>query len=250
MSRARAPNDFPRPPLLARLIVVLTMPAREREFVLGDLQDGYYERLTSASAREARRWLWRESLSLRTARWPRATTVVEQRRRPRERSMSSSWNETRHALRSLRRAPLYSALAIVTAAVGIGASTAIFSVAKPIIFDAAPYSSPEKLVLVWERDTSGETSNIGFFTCQDIARDVRASSCSAAMSYWQPTLASEAAAEQVNGQRVSHTYFTTLGVRPFFGRDFRSEEDTPETRAVVILTHKLWKRRSEATQRS
>ncbi len=157
--------------------------------------------------------------------------------------MSSLWNEVRIAFRSLRRAPLYSALAIVTAAVGIGASTAIFSVAKPIVFDAAPYPSPEKLVMVWERDAGGAPSNIGFFTFQDIAREVRAFSSSSAMSYWQPTLASEAAAEQVNGQRVSHTYFTTLGVRPFLGRDFRPEEDTPETRAVVMLTHKLWKRR-------
>lgn len=157
--------------------------------------------------------------------------------------MSSFWNEVRIAIRSLGRAPLYSSLAIVTAAVGIGASTAIFSVAKPIVFDAAPYPSPEKLVMVWEREASGAASNVGFFTFQDIARDVRAFSSSAAMSYWQPTLASEAAAKQVNGQRVSHTYFTTLGVRPFLGRDFRPEEDTPETRNVVMLTHKLWKRR-------
>ena len=62
--------------------------------------------------------------------------------------MSSFWNEVRIALRSLRRAPLYSTLAIVTAAVGIGASTAIFSVAKPIVFDAAPYPSPDKLVMM------------------------------------------------------------------------------------------------------
>lgn len=157
--------------------------------------------------------------------------------------MSSFWNEVRVAIRSLRRAPLYSTLAIITAAVGIGASTAIFSVAKPIVFDAAPYRSPDKLVLVWERDASGESSNIGFSTFQDIARDVKAFSSSAAMSYWQPTLASEAAAEQVSGQRVSHTYFATLGVRPFLGRDFRAEEDTPETRTVVMLTHRLWKRR-------
>ena len=157
--------------------------------------------------------------------------------------MSSFWNEVRIAIRSLRRAPLYSSLAIVTAAVGIGASTAIFSVAKPIVFDAAPYRSPDKLVLVWERDAAGESSNIGFPTFQDLARDVKSFSSSAAMSYWQPTLASEAAAEQVSGQRVSHTYFATLGVRPFLGRDFRPEEDTPETRTVVMLTHKLWKRR-------
>ncbi len=238
-----APNDFPRPPILARLIVALTTPAREREFVLGDLHEGYNERLESSSRREARRWLWRESLSLVASRWPSVAAAKERPHRPRESSMSSLWNEIRIALRSLRRAPLYSTLAIVTAAVGIGASTAIFSVAKPIVFDVAPYPSPEKLVMVWERDASGEASNIGYFTFQDIARDVRAFSSSAVMSYWQPTLASEAAAEQVNGQRVSHTYFKTLGVRPFLGRDFRPEEDTPETRAVVLLTYKLWKRR-------
>lgn len=239
----RAPNDFPRPPVIARLIVAITTPAREREFVLGDLHEVYSERLESLSPREAKRWLWRESLSLVASRWPRAAVAKERRHRPRESSMSSLWNEIRIALRSLRRAPLYSTLAIATAAVGIGASTAIFSVARPIVFEAAPYPSPDKLLLVWEREKDGSDSNIGFLTYQDLARDVRSFASSAAMSFWQPTLASEAVAEQVNGQRVSHTYFTTLGVRPFLGRDFRPEEDTPETRAVVMLTHKLWQRR-------
>ena len=241
-----APNDFPRPPIIARLIVAITTPAREREFVLGDLHEGYNERLESSSPREARRWLWRESLGLVASRWPRRPSEVAVREgppRPRESSMSSLWNEIRIALRSLRRAPLYSTLAIATAAVGIGASTAIFSVARPIVFEAAPYPSPDKLVLVWEREQDGTSSNIGYFTYQDLARDVRSFASSAVMSFWQPTLASEAAAEQVNGQRVSHTYFRTLGVRPFLGRDFRPEEDTPETRAVVMLTHKLWTRR-------
>jgi putative ABC transport system permease protein len=234
-----SPNN--PPPRLARWLANLAIPRREREFVLGDLEEGFHERLASSAAR---RWYWRETLNLFTTRWPRGPRVPHDvLHRPGASPMSSFWNEVRIAIRSLRRAPLYASLAIVTAAVGIGASTAIFSVAKPIVFDAAPYPSPDKLVMVWERDASGESSNIGFFTFQDLARDVRAFSSSAAMSYWQPTLASEAAAEQVNGQRVSHTYFTTLGVRPFLGRDFRPEEDTPETRTVVMLTHKLWKRR-------
>lgn len=238
--RERSPNET-QPPALARLIARLATPEREREFVLGDLHEGFHQRLDWSSPAAAKRWFWREALSLVTTQWHKPATIEDHR--PGASPMSSFWNEVRIAIRSLRRAPLYSSLAIVTAAVGIGASTAIFSVAKPIVFDAAPYPSPDKLVMVWERDAAGESGNIGFLTSQDIARDVKSFSSSAAMSYWQPTLASEAAAEQVSGQRVSHTYFATLGVRPFLGRDFRPEEDTPETRAVVMLTHRLWKRR-------
>lgn len=157
--------------------------------------------------------------------------------------MSSLWNEIRFAVRSLRRAPLYSTLAILTAAVGIGASTAIFSVARPIIFEAAPYPSPDRLVFAWERERDGSASQIGYFTYQDLARDVRSFSSSAAMSYWQLTLASESEAEQVQGQRVTAGYFSTLGVRPFLGRDFRPEEDTPDTRRVIMLTYGIWQRR-------
>ncbi|MEW5916039.1 MAG: ADOP family duplicated permease [Gemmatimonadota bacterium] len=238
---SRPPNDFPRPPLIARLLVAVTTPAREREFVLGDLHQGYVQLLATASRATARRWLWRQSMSLIRARWPRLGTVVINR--PREKSMSSLWNEFRVALRSLRRAPLFTTLAILTAAVGIGASTAIYSVARPIIFESAPYRAPDKLMYVWERQQDGTSSNVGFPTYQDFARDVQAFSSSAVMSYWQITLASEGSAERVFGQRVSANYFNTLGIRPFLGRDFRPEEDTYETRRVIILSHGLWKRR-------
>ena len=234
----RAPNDTP--PRLARWLAAVATPAHEREFVLGDLEEGFYDRLASDTRRAARNWYWREATHLFTTRWPRPALESH---RPGASPMSALWNEVRLAFRSLRRAPLYSTLAIVTAAVGIGASTAIFTVAKPVIFDAAPYPAPDRLVLVWERDATGSSSNVGFLTFQDLARDVRSFSSSAAMSYWDATLASEGAAEQVPGLRVSSTYFSTLGVRPFLGRDFRPEEDTRETRNVIMLTYGLWKRR-------
>ena len=98
-------------------------------------------------------------------------------------------------------------------------------------------------MLVWERDKAGESNNVGFLTYQDLARDVTSFASAAAVSYWLPTLASDAAAEQVPGVRVSTSYFATLGVRPFLGRDFRPEEDTQETRRVVIMTHRIWQRR-------
>ncbi|HEY7568230.1 MAG TPA: ADOP family duplicated permease [Gemmatimonadaceae bacterium] len=242
MTPARAPNDFPRPPILARLIVAITTPAREREFVLGDLHEGYNARLESSSPREARAWLWSEALGLASSRWPRKAAADRGSHRPREKHMSSLWNEIRFSLRSLRRAPLYSTLAILTAAVGIGASTAIFSVARPIIFEAAPYPSPEKVVLVWEREKDGSSSNIGFFTFVDLARGVTSFASSAAVSYWQATLASGGMAEAVAGRRVSAGYFTTLGVRPVLGRDFTPEEDAWERRRVIMLTYGIWQR--------
>jgi putative ABC transport system permease protein len=233
------PNDI-SPPLLARWLATLAVPAREREFVLGDLQEGFADRCV-ASRRAARRWYWREAFALLMTRWPHIAPVVPPQ--PGTSLMASLWNECRFALRALRRAPLYTSLAILTASVGIAASTAIFSVARPIVFQAAPYPSPDKLLFVWEREVNGDASNVGFLTYADLSRDVSSFASTAAMSYWQATLASESAAEQVLGQRVTAGYFSTLGVRPFLGRDFRPEEDTYETRRVIMLTHGIWRRR-------
>jgi putative ABC transport system permease protein len=151
--------------------------------------------------------------------------------------------DLRHGARLLRRAPSFTLLSVLTLALGVGATTAIFSVADPVLFRALPYPDPDRLMVVGERDADGTMSNVGYLTYLDLARESHTLERAAATGDWQVTLDDHGAPERVSGLRVSAGFFSVLGVRPALGRDFTSAEDTPGTNSVVILSHGLWARR-------
>jgi putative ABC transport system permease protein len=151
--------------------------------------------------------------------------------------------DLRYAVRGLTRRGGFTSLAVLTLALGIGATTAIFSVVNPILFEALPYPQPKRLLMVWEREKDGTKSNVGFATFLDIANGNRSFESVAAMGSWQPTMTGRAEPELLTGQRVSPTFFHVLGVAPAIGRDFRAEEDVRGTPRVAILSHALWRNR-------
>lgn len=153
-----------------------------------------------------------------------------------------TWLDVRYGIRVLARSPGFAVIAVITLALGMGATSTIFSLVSPVLFEALPYPDPDRLVMVWEREPSGTSSNTGYATVVDIRRDSRSLESIAAMSYWTPTLQSEEP-ERLEGQSVSAEFFRTLGVRPFIGRDFAEAEDAPEQNGVTILSHGLWQRR-------
>lgn len=150
--------------------------------------------------------------------------------------------DLRTAWRGLRRTPLFATLVTLTLAIGIGATSAVFSVVYPIVLAEPPYPDADRLVMVWERDPNGDRDNLGFPTGDDIRRETSAFQSLAMISFWTPVVAGGDGPEQLVGARVSHEYFATLGVSPAIGRDFTADEDTPQTRRVVILSHGLWMR--------
>lgn len=230
------------PPRLALWLLRVALPASEREPLVGDLVE---ELATIAAERGhggARRWFWRQTtiavLTLRRGR----------RRAPRTHStgdppMLRFLADLRHGARLLRRAPAFTLLSVITLALGVGATTAIFSVADPVLFRPLPYPAPDRIVLVGDRDADGTMSNVGWLTYRDLGRDARTIERAAAVGDWQVTLDDHGAPERVTGQRVSADFFSVLGVRPSLGRSFSSAEDTPGTNRVVILSHGLWARR-------
>ncbi|MFN8574730.1 MAG: ADOP family duplicated permease [Gemmatimonadaceae bacterium] len=232
-------NDFPAAPRLARWLVALRVPPREREFVLGDLDEGYADRLASADIRAARLWYWSQVLSTLRSSWHIAPAPHHTRRG--DGSMTSLWSDLRFVLRSLARAPLFALLVILTLTVGIGATSALFSVVYPVLLAPPPYPESDRLMMLSERAADGGDDGIGWLTFDDTRRETQVFSSMAAMSYWTPTLQSGDDVLSLNGQRVSHTFFKTLGVRPALGRDFTAEEDRMETRRVVILSDALWR---------
>lgn len=152
-------------------------------------------------------------------------------------------SDLRVAARLLRRSPTFTIVSVLTLGLAIGATTAIFSVVEPVLLRPLPYPDAEQLVFVWERDPDGARDNVGFATFRDLITQSRTLERAAAIGDWQPTLSDKDDPERVQGDRVSWSYFRTLGVRPAVGRDFTEEEDSPGHSDVVILSYGLWQRR-------
>ena len=155
--------------------------------------------------------------------------------------MSAFASDVRFAARLLRRAPAFTATVVITLGLAIGATTAIFSVVEPSLISPLPYPDADRLAMIYERDRNGGTDNVGFVTYRDMVAESKTLERAAAVGDWSPTIMGPGDARRVHGQRVSWTYFRTLGVAPMLGRDFVREEDVPNP-SHVILSHRLWQR--------
>ena len=222
------------PPLVERLLARL-LPERHREAVLGDLAEDF--------ARHASRWRYaRQALSALLLVVP--PPAARRRARHQETRMASFVTDLHLALRLLRRAPGFTLVCVLTLGLAIGATTALFSVARPLLLEPLPYPGADRLVALSERDADGGASNTGWATFADVAREARSLEHVAVAGGWLPTLAGDGTgAERLPGQRVSWRFFRTLGVQPAIGRDFLEEEDAAGRNGVVILGDGLWRRR-------
>jgi putative ABC transport system permease protein len=155
-------------------------------------------------------------------------------------------NDVRYALRMLVKTPAFTAVAVLTLALGIGANTAIFSVVNALLIRPLPYSSPDRLVMVWQdmRPRGGparEWATPGSFA--DLKGAANIFENVAAVQGWLPALTGMGEPEPLVGEQVSHEYFDVLGVHAALGRDFIEAEDVPGAPRVVVLGHGLWARR-------
>ncbi len=179
-------------------------------------------------------WIVRETIS---ALW-----YLRARPKPGDSLVTRFITDLRFAARVLRRAPTYAFAVIITLGLAIGATTAIFSIVEPVLLNPLPYPNADRLAFVWERNRDGTRDNIGFATYRDLVAASKTIEYAAAVGGWAPTISSPGTAERVAGDRVSWTYFRTLGLKPALGRDFLAEEDQPGRNQVVILSHRLWQR--------
>ena len=99
-------------------------------------------------------------------------------------------SDLRYGARQLRRNPGFTALVVLTLALGIGATTAIYSVVNPILFQSLPYPEPDRIVTLWERDNQGREDNTGYASFVDLQRMATSFSGIAVASNWTPTLQS------------------------------------------------------------
>jgi predicted permease len=152
--------------------------------------------------------------------------------------------DCRYSLRLLRKSPGFTAIAVATIALGIGANTAIFSAVDAVLIRALPYADPDRVMLVWEDNTVAgfprNTPAPGNY--MDWKRLQRSFSAMAATRGGSASITSDGPPEQLLGRRVTREFFDVLGVRPAVGRAFTEEEDRLSA-AVVVISDGLWKRR-------
>ncbi len=152
--------------------------------------------------------------------------------------------DLRYAGRSWRKTPGLAAAAIATLALGIGANTAIFSVAEGVILDPLPYPHPDRLVVValYNR-TLGYPTNLSYPDFLDWQRTSRSFDQIAAFANEDFDLTSPGAPEHVDGNAVSASFFTTLQVQLAAGRGFSPDEDKIGGVSAVVIGNRLWQDR-------
>lgn len=159
------------------------------------------------------------------------------------------WTDLRLGVRTLIRQPAFAAMAVLTLGLGIGATTAIFSVLNTVVLRPLPLPKPDQLVMVsegWQGRAGGDVS-IGNYT--DFSRDQSTLSALGATYGESFILAGSDRPERVLGGRVTASYFQVLGAIPLHGRVFNAEQDQPGQARTVVLSHRLWTRRFGADPR-
>ena len=155
--------------------------------------------------------------------------------------------DVRYAIRSLRRAPRFSTAAILTLALGLGATTVIFSLVDHIVLRPLPYPGVDRIVVVREvvEELSATYPSLKANASHYLGwrRDCDACEDVAALRKLTVTVTEAGDPQRVEAARVSTNFFPLLGVQPAIGRSFMAEEDAPGSDRVVVLGHEFWRSR-------
>ena len=159
--------------------------------------------------------------------------------------MGSLWQDIRYALRTMAKTPGLTAVLAITLALGIGASTTIFSVVNSVVLRPLPYEKPDELVRVYT-EFGGQMGLKRFWISAPEYNDLQKAcrSC-ASVGAWSRGTASLAGGDRpvrIEAAYATHTLLPTIGVKPLLGRWFDKSEDRPGDQTVVVLGHGVWKR--------
>jgi putative ABC transport system permease protein len=209
------------------------------------------QRLAGRAAEEARDAVVAEMTDLpvlmraaKAARRRRLAPAAEVASPGRLRVVSAFGRDLAHGARLLAARPSFTAVALLTLALGIGANTAIFSVVNAVLVEPLPFSEPEKLVMIWEQDASNP-QDLYIVSAPNWQDWVKASTSFSHLAIWEMlrfNIAGDGEPEQAFGMRVSASLFAMLGVAPQIGRTFTDGENAPG-HDVVVIGDALWRGR-------
>ncbi|HYJ88118.1 MAG TPA: ABC transporter permease [Pyrinomonadaceae bacterium] len=164
--------------------------------------------------------------------------------------MEALFKDIRYGIRSLLQRPGFTAIAVITLALGIGANTTLFSFVNGVLLRPLPYKDADRLVVLDETAPKQgiESFAVSYPNFVDWRQQNQVFEDIGIYQEGNHTLVGAGDPEQIPGARVSQGLFELLGVTPIRGRTFTAEEDRPETNNVVILSHGLWQRRYASSE--
>src|SRR5262249_27609886 len=139
--------------------------------------------------------------------------------------MGSLAQDLRYAVRQLRKSPGFTAVAILTLALGIGANTGIFSIVNAVLLRPLPYANPDRLVAVYNNTVSDGNSTFAYLDFLEWQLENRSFASLATYRRSNFTLTGATQTEHVPGDLISAEFFDTLGVKPLIGRTFNRSDD-------------------------
>ncbi|MGH9762013.1 MAG: ABC transporter permease, partial [Blastocatellia bacterium] len=151
--------------------------------------------------------------------------------------------DCRYGFRTLLKTPGFTAVAVLTLALGIGANAAIFSFVDGVLLKPLPYPDSNNILLVWEKPPGHDRNGVSTLNYLDWHNQNKCFQYSAAVTGKAVSLSGNGLPERLSAQTVSASYFDLLGIGTAFGRTFAPDEDQPGKDQVVVLSSRVWKSR-------
>ena len=158
------------------------------------------------------------------------------------------WQDLRYAFRMFRRRIWFTAIAILALGIGVGSSTAIFSLVQAVLLDSLPVANLDRLMIIWQQDLKTNRDRIGFAPAEyvDYLNRNRSFSSIGAAEVINLNMTIGDIPEVIAGARFTHSLFQTLGIKPVLGRVFVEGEELPGRNHVALLSHRAWTARFNA----
>lgn len=162
--------------------------------------------------------------------------------------MNGLTQDFHYALRMFRKSPIYAFVSIITLALGIGASTAIFSVVYGVLLRPLPYYKPDQIVRVWEVNSRGGRMQFADPNFEDIRAQANLLQGMAQMSSAEAAVSLGGQSESVRIAYVSQDFFSVMGIQPVAGRGFAREEQQFRAAPTALVSYSYWQRQLQGTR--
>jgi len=157
--------------------------------------------------------------------------------------MANFGQDVRYGLRVLRKNPGFTAIAVLTLALGIGANSALFSVVNGVLLNPLPFPDPHELVALYSRTGTFQESSISYPNFLDWQKNSHSFAYLGAFRSDDFNMTGVGEPERLHAHMISAEFFPALGLQPLLGRNFRPEEDRAGAGPVAILSDGIWKRK-------
>jgi putative ABC transport system permease protein len=231
------------PPRLAIWLLTRRLSAEWRDFIVGDLEEEFATR-SGDSAVAAHAWFWWQTMRCLAAPPPVRRNPLRQRSSRGDTRMRTVFADLRYAFRVMSRTPSFAVAVVIVLALGIGASTTIFSIVNAVLLRPLPFEEPDRLLRIFTRPPGGtpfELSPGKFYDWQRDARSFEGMAMYQCCGFRELALAGTGNARTVRATAVTAGFFEVVRARPALGRVFRQEEDTQAGKHVVILSDRFWR---------